>query len=297
MRLSRRGNPVIAKGHGTFEEFYAQYKKNFEKYECAIHFRFATQGVVCAEQAHPYEVSPDVWLMHNGGFDVEITHKEKSDTWHFAKMLSEIVAGGWLRTPAMDHLLEYAMIGSYNRLVVMDRDGFLIFNEDSGEYWNQVWYSNMYGWDPPQELINHIYARENAHKQLSLISDRKLLELDTSENSEDQIYIDWWLNMINNGVANVDDAPPEIQAVWEQAINAAKDGDSEILRAIAPSITIDHEKAGALLVAPQVETEQDSISAPETIQEWATLSKFEIRRICYDDPDKVCDAFFNLMQM
>jgi hypothetical protein len=271
MRLSRRKNPIIKKGLGKgeagFQEFLAAYNKYFAKYECAIHFRWATCGEVSVEQSHPYEVTPGVWLMHNGHFAIPMYDNSKSDTWHFSEMLNGIVQAGWLRDTAITHLLEEAMGGSGNRLVLMDSEGFQIFNAGAGLVIDGVWYSNNCMWNAP--------TTQSTGTQLALVQ---------STEEKEREYEAFWLNMLETGGISEEDAPPDIRATWD---NYKK---------------INHQVGNTNIILMTEQSTNDlpdideGVVIPQSKIGWASLSKNMMKRIAYENPDAVVDALFDLLQ-
>ena len=55
--------------------------------EAFIHMRQATKGEIVHDLAHPFEVLPDLVLMHNGTLDIPIEDVKMSDTWQLAQFL------------------------------------------------------------------------------------------------------------------------------------------------------------------------------------------------------------------
>jgi len=79
------GKMVVEKKLSDFNSFKAAWRQFPANVERAIHFRWATHGDRNDDNCHPFEVTPDLYMMHNGIIrTVEIDNK-MSDTWHFAK--------------------------------------------------------------------------------------------------------------------------------------------------------------------------------------------------------------------
>lgn len=66
MYANRFGNPVILKTFSSLQALH--YIRTLEKYNIAfgVHFRFATHGDVSKSNCHPFLISGQKWLMHNG---------------------------------------------------------------------------------------------------------------------------------------------------------------------------------------------------------------------------------------
>lgn len=133
MFLGDDGLPVAMRGL-TMEAFALAYENVAEK-ECFIHFRLKTHGEISEENCHPYKVTDDVYLMHNGVIRIDQnTDKNLSDSWHFATLILKPLLEGakdpaqMLRSPAVKFLIE-ELLGTGNRVVVLDKNGPVLFNE------------------------------------------------------------------------------------------------------------------------------------------------------------------------
>jgi hypothetical protein len=52
--------------------------------ECVIHLRLRTRGDITAANTHPFRVTPDVYIAHNGTLDIDYRVQGRSDSWHAA---------------------------------------------------------------------------------------------------------------------------------------------------------------------------------------------------------------------
>jgi glutamine amidotransferase len=128
------------------------------KYECAVdryagtspfavHFRIATHGAVDLDNCHPFRVSDDTALIHNGIIPVMFSSKTdpRSDTRVFADDYLRKLPADWMDDECLfDMVQEY--IG-YSKLVILTRAGehdAYIANESQGQWSddNKFWYSN-----------------------------------------------------------------------------------------------------------------------------------------------------------
>jgi len=152
MRMGRRG-PVIHRGMPTtFDDFWKIYTKFYEQFECAVHFRFATQGARDLANCHPYDLGNGVFLMHNGVIPgLKTTNPTMSDTWHFGELIKPYAAAA-LQTPDSFNTLLSKAIGGANKLVIMDKNGFQIVNAFMGTFDDGIWYSNTTMWSCPLHL-------------------------------------------------------------------------------------------------------------------------------------------------
>jgi len=82
------GKLVVVKTLGKPQEINALYKDALKGRECIIHYRMKTHGDIDMENCHPYKVTDDIWMAHNGILSMgNPIDKTKSDTWHFIKFI------------------------------------------------------------------------------------------------------------------------------------------------------------------------------------------------------------------
>lgn len=114
----------------------------------ACHWRMKTHGLIDMANCHPYRVSNDTYLAHNGilhtGNDNDV---EKSDTWHFIHDYLRTLPTDALHDPGLAR-----MLGEFidnNRFAIMSADGRLtVVNRDQGVETHGIWFSNTYAWYP-----------------------------------------------------------------------------------------------------------------------------------------------------
>lgn len=127
------------------EEFYHLSRK-FDQVDAIVHFRFGTSGTKGIENVHPFLVTPNLYMAHNGVFMIERPNKDMSDTWHFVQKISKI--------PNIENIvdsLEFQSIlgmaiGKSNKLIFLRKDGkSAIINQSEGHTASECWFSN-YGY-------------------------------------------------------------------------------------------------------------------------------------------------------
>lgn len=112
----------------------------------AMHTRMRTSGEIDDANAHPFLVTPNVYLMHNGILGRDLwsgVRPEMCDTWHYA---SETLSK---RRFPLDEAAQAEIgkaIGGGNKFVVADKSGLTIINRESGIEWRGSWFSNTYAW-------------------------------------------------------------------------------------------------------------------------------------------------------
>jgi len=139
------------------EQAVALYQRHAGR-ECVLHWRMATHGKVTLENVHPFMVSDDIAMVHNGvlwGYG----SKDESDTREFVRTeLAPLLAGNetWLQEPDLIEWIESAIVGS--AMVFVRSDGRVERMGNAGLEHNGAWYSNTYAWDCPKHLLPKIPA-------------------------------------------------------------------------------------------------------------------------------------------
>lgn len=135
-----------------------------------IHLRMCTSGSKEDENAHPFQVlslekdGVDLWMMHNGVFNVTELDANRSDTWHFVNLyLKPLLKGNpyILCNPYVRAMIEKYTGGS--RLCFLYGDGTVVTIEDAqthdDEKYGGCWLSNrsMIG-TPPYQWAKDNYS-------------------------------------------------------------------------------------------------------------------------------------------
>lgn len=147
---SEGGKLVVVKTLGKPQEINALYKDALKGRECIIHYRMKTHGDIDMENCHPYKVTDEIWMAHNGILSMgNPVDKSKSDTWHFIKYILRpaLEANPMLIfDPDYQTYLE-EMIGGSNKFAFMHSSGeSVVINYDAGVEHEGAWLSNTYAW-------------------------------------------------------------------------------------------------------------------------------------------------------
>jgi hypothetical protein len=134
------------------QDFVDFYRKHAANRDCIWHARMQTHGDIDMENCHPYRVTDDIWMAHNGilstGNDADHT---KSDTWHFIK---NVLRPALTTDPNLMLDPEWiafmgSIIGGSNKFGLLRADGeSCIINQKSGVKFENSWLSNTYAWTP-----------------------------------------------------------------------------------------------------------------------------------------------------
>lgn len=141
--------------------------------EYLLHLRMATSGLINLDNTHPFEVIPNVWLMHNGIFPFwsKRATGDESDTALFTAMLRETLRGmrrpiNWLHSETAGIVLS-KLIGNGGKVVLATPRGILAF--PTLQRWYEVrksgvLVSNTYAWTDPEWKVYTAHASGNVRR-------------------------------------------------------------------------------------------------------------------------------------
>jgi hypothetical protein len=135
--------------------------------EAVIHFRMKTHGDIDLDNCHPYRVTDDIWLAHNGilseGNPID---KKKSDTWHYIEYVLRPTLTAQPELFDNPDFIDYlgTMIGDSNKFGLLRNDGKVqLVNRESGVDHAGLWLSNTYAWSPEK----HGFYQNKSYKGYS----------------------------------------------------------------------------------------------------------------------------------
>lgn len=147
---AENGELVVIKTLGKPDEIKAIYHEVLKGRECIIHYRMKTHGDIDLDNCHPYHVTDDIWMAHNGILSMgNPIDPRRSDTWHF---IEYILRPALTANPELIFDVDYQdyigdMIGTSNKFAFMHSDGrSVIINESAGVNHEGAWLSNTYAW-------------------------------------------------------------------------------------------------------------------------------------------------------
>ena len=149
-----------------------------DKEEFAIHYRFATHGAVNLTNCHPFIVTKDLALMHNGVMS-EFANIDlpKSDTRNFAESFLKpyIEQEGIGVIKDKDFIEDVGkVIGSYNKILLIDKDfNWSIINEKSGVWKEGCWLSNSYSTESSRNYYDSYSYKNYSCGKYNYASDYK----------------------------------------------------------------------------------------------------------------------------
>jgi Glucosamine 6-phosphate synthetase, contains amidotransferase and phosphosugar isomerase domains len=131
---------LTRKGLWSFAEFWRQFEP-YQHLDALVHFRWASMGVVTAENCHPFAVFKELALIHNGHFG-GYGGKEKSDTREWMELVLRPLLKHdptALDTPVVRRLLE-ASIGR-SKVALLGTAKTYILGGDKEDWEDEIWYS------------------------------------------------------------------------------------------------------------------------------------------------------------
>jgi hypothetical protein len=138
------GQVVIHKGFFTFDDFRTAYEP-FAQRQSLVHFRWATHGNRDADNCHPFRVTDELAMIHNGVLNISTDEDtSKSDTWHYVEHILKPLAErdrGFYSDNAIKFMGESAISGSKFCFLRADGD-WEIWNSEDGHWSGDIWYSN-----------------------------------------------------------------------------------------------------------------------------------------------------------
>lgn len=121
---------TVVKEKSDFNAFKKAWRDFRPDTDRAIHFRWATHGETDTANCHPFPVTPDLFMMHNGIIRTVEVDKKMSDSWNFATHdlgQPEIINSygpDAIERPDFKKMVEDCTTGS--RLLFMDTKGRIL---------------------------------------------------------------------------------------------------------------------------------------------------------------------------
>jgi glutamine amidotransferase len=140
----RTESVVIHKGFFTFDQFFTEYEP-LCRHQALIHFRWATHGTKTPVNCHPFRITDELVMIHNGVLNIACDiDKSMSDTWHYVEHILRPMAlrdRDFFLHDDVRFMGESAISGS--KFAFLRDDGvFAIWNDSDGLWKNDTWYSN-----------------------------------------------------------------------------------------------------------------------------------------------------------
>jgi predicted glutamine amidotransferase len=143
--FAKNGKIIIRKGFFSFKSFLKSYQRDdIQGLNKLIHFRIATSGQVDKANCHPFLITDEVAMIHNGIIP-HFGNKKENDTLQFAKLvLRPIIKENGVKI-LLNSSIQKMIIDSIgnSKLAFLDNQGSsYIINEQKGHRHHKIWYSN-----------------------------------------------------------------------------------------------------------------------------------------------------------
>lgn len=189
------------------------YRAHAEGRDCVWHARMQTHGDIDLDNCHPYRVTDDIWLAHNGILSTgNASDKTKSDTWHFIR---NVLSPALTANPDLMLDLDWqkfvgSMIGTGNKFGLVRADGkTVIINETSGVNFVGAWLSNTYAWSAAAFGFRSAYQTQSGYSDSFSVSGRNHQAWWAGRYDEDEDY--------GYGYGKVGSSYPATQAKTQEA--------------------------------------------------------------------------------
>lgn len=141
----------VLKHVGSVEDIITLYNDHCKGKECVIHFRMKTHGDIDYENCHPYHITDNLWLAHNGVLSTgNLADTTKSDTWHYIRNYLRPMVEKYGEDSLFDPQIQAFLashIGTGNKFGIVHADGRIaVINRSQGVEHFGAWLSNTYAW-------------------------------------------------------------------------------------------------------------------------------------------------------
>lgn len=143
------GQELVTFKSMNFDEFWRKFERarsDNRNTDFLVHMRIATHGSVCLDNVHPYLSTDGKYLLaHNGILKGVPEDKEadRSDTRVFLEDIAPELGEAWYRKPWLNEIV--AAWIDWNKFAILDEEGIWLVNEDLGDWYQGMWFSNSYG--------------------------------------------------------------------------------------------------------------------------------------------------------
>lgn len=156
------GRLIVKKGLMTFPMFFSAYQEIADK-KAVVHFRWRTHGPTTKKLTHPFWVTQNIGMVHNGVIPGLKSPRRESDTSTYVRVLQERHKNPMLAIKNFRNRVKVLIEIGMSKLVFMDGAGKVqILNGQMGHVASDgCWYSN-HSYTEPKEYIEN-FAMADYH--------------------------------------------------------------------------------------------------------------------------------------
>ena len=178
------------------KDMYEFYMAHGQGRDCIWHARMQTHGDIDLDNCHPYKVTDEIWLAHNGVLSTgNAADKSKSDTWHFIHNVLKPALSfdpDLMLDPSWQEMIGH-IIGGGNKFGLVRADGeMVIINERSGVNFVGAWLSNTYAWSTTKFGFRSSYQTQGYGGYSSYGQGQSTYGARSLWEDEGGAYSDWW---------------------------------------------------------------------------------------------------------
>lgn len=162
---ARDGRLHVRKGFMKLADLLAAWRKA-EDYSAILHFRLATSGSRGPEMTHPFSVSDDLAMIHNGILSIQPTGNNSDTAEYVDKILAPMAKRDkyFFSRPDVQFIGEAAIRGS--KFVFLHKSGkCVIWNEDDGHWRDGAWYSG-HSYQGYQSVMGYRWYKNGKYEHL-----------------------------------------------------------------------------------------------------------------------------------
>lgn len=192
-----------------------------DKEEYAIHFRYATHGILNLTNTHPFVVSKGLCMMHNGVMsNFGDLNKDWSDTKNFVEYFLKPYVDeegiNVIKDESFKKDLE-KIIGGGNKLLFIDNDfNFTIVNEKAGVWKEGCWLSNEYSIEPPYSSYYSKYAPTDGTASLTSSESDYVYDYGYMTFKDQRELMEYIAYEVEVGFREGDYIPYQLETEWDE---------------------------------------------------------------------------------
>ncbi len=198
----------------NFKKSFRAKRKQFPNADFVLHFRIGTSGKIDIPNCHPFRLTSDIGLVHNGVLRCINGDAKESDTNKFSQMLTDLLHGKedvlWGNARFWEFIQE--SIGAGNKLILLRGDGdFKIVNEKAGTWESGVWFSNTSWKFRTSNYTPTVYTRNTRpiNPELAVCTECKEMLTFYSSRVCQECYPTWSTTWPKNGTNNTPAVDPD----------------------------------------------------------------------------------------
>lgn len=160
--VAKDGELIIKKGFFNLGDLWNAYKEYDGKYTCFVHTRWSTHGAQNVQNCHPWLIDGNHGMVHNGVLQ-NYTHFKNglSDSGNFTNLILRPMFHDYptlWKEPYFTETLAHSI--GWSKIGILSGDGdYMIYNENSGEWVDGLWFSNSDYKPLPKKRLKKTFSK------------------------------------------------------------------------------------------------------------------------------------------